>query len=63
MTNGTNDTLERRLDTVIELLRHLLVLELAQPGVTQEKIGKHLHIAKSSVVEMLSGIKKERAKS
>jgi hypothetical protein len=62
MKNGksTGDATEQKLDTIIGLLQHLLALELARSGVTQEKIGKHLHVAKVAVVEMMDGIKKEK---
>jgi predicted transcriptional regulator len=52
---------EQKLDKVIELLQHLIVLELSRRGATQEAIGKNLRVAKSSVVKMLSGTKREIA--
>ena len=55
-----NQTIEKKLDTIIDLLRHLLTIELARSGVTQEAIGKRLHVAKARVGEMMSGIKKEK---
>lgn len=58
MTTSTGQ-IEAKLDTVIDLLRHLLALELSKSGVPRDVIGKHLHIAKASVVEMLVGVKKE----
>jgi predicted transcriptional regulator len=60
MAKDTNQTIEKKLDAVIELLQHLLALELSKNGVTQEVIGKRLHVAKATVVEMLKGIKKEK---
>jgi predicted transcriptional regulator len=57
--NNTGSAVEQKLDTIIDLLQHLLVLELANRGVSQEKIGKHIHVAKAAVVEMMDGIKKE----
>jgi len=60
MAKDTNQTNEKKLDTVIELLQHLLALELTRSGVTQEVIGKRLHVAKATVVEMLKGVKKEK---
>ena len=59
MAKDANELVARKLDIVIGLLQHLLVLELSKNGVTQEQIGKHLHVAKSTVVKMLQGIKKE----
>ncbi|KKR53887.1 MAG: hypothetical protein UT90_C0004G0072 [Parcubacteria group bacterium GW2011_GWA1_40_21] len=59
MEKNTNQTVEKKLDAVIGLLQHLVALELSKSGVTQEVIGKRLHVAKATVVEMLKGIKKE----
>jgi len=59
MKKNTNQTVEKKLDAVIGLLQHLVALELSKSGVTQEVIGKRLHVAKATVVEMLKGIKKE----
>ena len=60
MANNTNKVVEKKLDVVIELLRHILAFELSKSGVTQEVIGKRLHIAKATVVEMLKGVKNEK---
>lgn len=59
MTKDTNQTIEKKLDVVIELLQHLVAVELTKSGVTQEVIGKRLH-AKATVVEMLKGVKKDK---
>jgi len=60
MTKDTNQTIEKKLDVVIELLQHLVAVELTKSGVTQEVIGKRLHVAKATVVEMLKGVKKDK---
>ena len=60
MEKNTNQTVEKKLDAVIGLLQHLVALELSKSGVTQEVIGKRLHVAKATVVEMLKGVKKEK---
>lgn len=60
MVNNDNQNIEKKLDVVIELLQQLLALKLSKNGVTQEIIGKRLHVAKATVVEMLKGIKKEK---
>ena len=60
MANNPNQTVEKKLDAVIELLQNLLALELSKSGVTQDVIGKRLHVSKSTVVEMLKGVKKEK---
>lgn len=52
---------EQKLDRVIELLQHLVALELSRRGATQETIGKSIHVAKASVVKMLTGVKKDGA--
>jgi predicted transcriptional regulator len=51
--------LEKKLDAITDLLRQLLALRLAEKGLSQEAIGKRLHIAKASVVSMLKDIKRE----
>ena len=60
MAIDKNEIIEQKLDMVIELLRHLLAIELTKSGVPQEAIGKHLHVAKATVVNMLKNIKKEK---
>ena len=59
MPKDRDELLVEKLDTVISLLQHLLVLQLAEKGVTQQAIAKHIHVAKSSVVEMLKGVARE----
>jgi predicted transcriptional regulator len=56
---GDTKTIEQKLDTIINLLRQLLALELSRSGASKEAIGKQLHIAKATVVSMLKDIKKE----
>jgi predicted transcriptional regulator len=58
---GKRDPVEQKLDKVIELLQHLVALELSRRGATQEAIGKSIHVAKAAVVKMLVGIRKEGA--
>lgn len=58
MTKSAENSVEQKLDEAIGLLQHLLVLELAREGVSQQEIAKHIHVAKSKVVTMLKGIKK-----
>ncbi len=60
MAKDANELVVRKLDVVIGLLQHLLALELSKNGATQEQIRKHLHVAQSTVVKMLQGIKKEK---
>jgi hypothetical protein len=55
-----NDELvQKKLDTIIDLLRQLVALEFSKRGVSRDIIGKRLHVAKASVVEMLKGVKDE----
>jgi predicted transcriptional regulator len=58
---GDNVRLGEKLDEVIALLQRLVALELWRRGVSQEAIGKNLHVAKATVNEMLAGIKKDAA--
>jgi len=60
MEKDNQQILEKKLDTVIGLLQHLLALELSRNGVGTAEIGKHLHIATATVVKMLKGAKKEK---
>jgi Mn-dependent DtxR family transcriptional regulator len=59
MAQDNKKVIEKKLDTLIELQQQLLALELSRSGVTQKVIGKRLHVAKATVVEMLKGVKKE----
>ena len=58
--HAKNPLVEEKLDTIIELLRQLLALELSRSGVAKGTIGTHLHVAKSKVIEMLKGVSKEK---
>lgn len=51
------DRLEEKLDTVIDLLKHMIVLQLAEKKVPQQTIGKHVHLATAKVGQMLKGVK------
>jgi transposase-like protein len=55
------DKTEEKLDTIIELLKHSVAIQLAQAGVPQTKIAKRVKLATATVNKMLQGIKKERA--
>jgi hypothetical protein len=61
MKAENGNAVEAKLDRVILLLQHLIVLELPRRGASQEAIGKNVTLAKSTVVKMMSGIKKECA--
>lgn len=49
---------DEKLDKAIELLKHLLALELAREGVPRQVIAKHIGVATAKLGEMLQGIKK-----
>ena len=55
-----NIKLDKKIDIVIELLRHNTAILLFRGGATQDNICKSLHIRKTKVVEMLKGIKKDK---
>ena len=54
-----DELIQKKLDTIIDLLRHLVALEFSERGVSRDIIGKRLHVAKSTVIEMLKGVKSE----
>ena len=56
--DGDTVRVEEKLDTVIELLQHLLALQLAERGVKQVDIGKHLGVATATVSKLLKGVKR-----
>jgi hypothetical protein len=49
---------EEKLDIVIDLLKHLLAVELARSGVKQTVIAKHVHVATAKMGKMLQGVQK-----
>lgn len=55
-----NNKLEKKLDVVIELLYHIIAVELYRGGATQDDICKSLHIHKATVGKMLKGVKKDK---
>ena len=58
MKKDESETVEK-LNLIIELLRQSLAVELYKSGASKEVIGKHLHVAKASVVKMLMGVSRE----
>jgi predicted transcriptional regulator len=57
--SGDNVGVGEKLDEVIALPQRPVALELSRRGVSQEAIGKNLHIAKATVNQMLAGMKKD----
>jgi predicted transcriptional regulator len=51
-------TTDEKLDQAIDLLKHLLALELAREGVPRQAIAKHLGVANATVGSLLKGVKK-----
>lgn len=58
MPGKANKTVEQKLDQTIELLRHLLAIELARSGVKTTAIAKHLHVATATAVKLLKGVER-----
>ncbi len=56
MTENRDEVIEAKLDSAIELLKHLLALELAREGVPRQAIAKHIGVATATVGRMLKGI-------
>lgn len=51
------ESVEAKLDVMIDLLRQLIALEMSRDGASREIIAKRLHVAKATVVDMLKGVK------
>jgi len=51
-----NNDVNTKLDEVISLLQHLVILELSRDGLSQGEIAKRLGIAKLLVNKVLKGI-------
>lgn len=58
MKNIENRTVDQKLDTLIDLMRQLVAIELVRAGVPRTEIAKRLHVATATVVEMLRGVDK-----
>ena len=57
MPKRRETTTDEKLDKAIELLKHLLALELVREGVSRQAIAKHTGLATATVVRMLKGVK------
>ena len=60
MTIDATGELDKKLDTIIGILKQMLAIELYKLGMPQTEIAKRLHIATKGVNEMLKGLKKEK---
>jgi DNA-binding MarR family transcriptional regulator len=49
--------ISEKLDILTALMRHMLMLKLAEGGATQQAIAKHIRASKSTVGEMLQGVR------
>jgi transposase len=58
MPKAGRETVEEKLDKAIDLLKHLLALELAREGIPRKTIAKHIGVATATIGEMLKGVKK-----
>lgn len=54
-----SNSIERKLDVLIDLIRQLVALELARNGVNRTDIGKRFHVGKETINGMLKGIAKD----
>jgi hypothetical protein len=57
MPKQAETSVEQKLDIIIGLLKHLVVLELARSGVKQAEIAKHVRFATAKVSTLLKGVK------
>lgn len=53
------DEINKKLDVIIELLKQTVAIQLYKSEASKDVIGRHLHIAKASVVKMLKGVGRE----
>jgi hypothetical protein len=51
-------TADEKLDKVIDLLQHILAVELAREGVPRNSIAKHIGVANARAGQMLKGVGK-----
>ena len=59
MVKDRDELVIERLDKIVSLLQHLVVLQLAEKGLSHQAIGKHIHVAKASVGKMLKDIERD----
>lgn len=52
--------LSKKVESIESILKHLLVIELYKNDMTQEDIGKSLGMSKTTVNNLLKGIKKQK---
>jgi hypothetical protein len=58
MKKDRDDVVVQKLEKAIELLKHLLAIELAREGVPRVVIAKHISVATATVGKMLKGVTK-----
>jgi DNA-binding NarL/FixJ family response regulator len=52
--------IEQKLDTMVDLLKYLLAVELARCGVPQTQIAKRVRLATATVNKVVQGVKLKR---
>lgn len=52
-------TTDEKFDKMIDLLKHILAVQLAREGVKRSAIAKHIGVATAKVSQMLKGIGKD----
>ncbi len=57
--NPSLDKITAKLDELIILMKHSIAIQLYLSKVTQDDIAKNLNLSKTTVNQMVKGIKKE----
>lgn len=52
-----SEKVEKKLEQIEMLLQQSVALQMYVNGCPKDEIGRHLHVAKSSVIKMLKGVK------
>lgn len=60
MEKDNKETVEKKLDELIQLTKHSIAIQMFINGATMGEISKNLHISTVTLVPMLKGIKKEK---
>ena len=56
MNENVEHVVEQKLDKIILLLQHLVAVQMYRTGVSRDVIRQNLHVAKSTVVDMLRDV-------
>ena len=52
--------IEKKLDAITELLKHLIAIDLARGGVPQSEIAKRLKMSNTTINKMVKGVQGPR---